>query len=603
MKRALWVCWIVLLTGLAVVVLRRETPSLDVAELTSARRVLPSQATVAIMLPAFEDAADSLTPQETRYRFDLPELLDHTQALGIYLPRFTANVAVYYRGRMLGTTRLRDNPAEAHLQEPFLVQLPSAESVAGDTFEVGLSSPHAIVRSMGTVFVGRMATLSAAYDRRLFMQRTGVYALTILFFAASAMAFLFWYADQSYRSPLWFGWFSLLLVPVAIIGLLTTIPPFEWPLYHNVASLSLALSAAALAQFVFEKTGARRPWTDQALATFAIVAVVLLPLLYESRLPSRYAKVVDFGCLVIGVIVVSLLVRAYLKHRDSLSFVLLTGCLLTLGLGVHSLLTAWHPDYFMDICTLAYAPLPLMFAMGWVIIRRYARIRLRTEAMNKQLARKIARREREVARAYQRLSELESDRAVRAERDRFMRDMHDGLGTQLITSMRMAENNQLTSGDMSAILQECIDELRLSIEAMKPTGDDLFATLANFRYRIEPRLEAARIALKWTVQPAKDLPPDSSQVLQVMRIASEAITNALKHSGTETIYVRGEQHERHYLLSIGDSGTGFSTKEVGRGDGLANMKHRAESIGAKLDISSGRKGTTVALRLLLLNQS
>ena len=75
---------------------------------------------------------------------------------------------------------------------------------------------------------------------------------------------------------------------------------------------------------------------------------------------------------------------------------------------------------------------------------------------------------------------------------------------------------------------------------MKPTGEDLFATLANFRYRIEPHLEAASFALKWKVGPMERLAPGSSRMPQIMRIANEAISNVLKHSESGLVRVSGQ---------------------------------------------------------------
>ena len=477
--------------------------------------------------------------------------------------------------------------------------LPDPLPADAKTFAVGISSPKGVVQTLGSAWIGPLDALSTAFDRRLFLQYTAVYALTGVFLLASAFAFLFWFADRAYRSPLWFGWFSLFIAPVAVIGILTTVPPVPWPLYHHFAILSLAFAIAALAQFVFEKTGMRQRWTDRSLLGFLVAAVVLFPVLYEDQLPFRYALVMDIGCLIMGVGVIALLIRACIRQQDQLSFVLLGGCLLTMALGFHSTLMGWHPDFYMDFYTAAYAPLPLMLAMGWVIIQRYARIRLRTEAMNRRLARKVQRREREIATAYRRLTDLERDRAVRAERDRFMRDMHDGLGTQLITSMRMAEQGSLSSREMGDILQECLDELRLSIESMKPTGKDLFATLANFRYRIEPRLEAAGVTLKWKVEPSGRLAPDPTQVLQVMRILNEAIGNVLKHSGSHIIEITGQEQGHHYLLSVADVGRGFDPAKAADGEGLSSMQSRAEAIGAELSLISGNAGTKITLSLML----
>ncbi len=98
----------------------------------------------------------------------------------------------------------------------------------------------------------------------------------------------------------------------------------------------------------------------------------------------------------------------------------------------------------------------------------------------------------------------------------------------------------LSSREMSYILLGCLDEICLSTESMKPTGGDLFATLANFRYRIEPHLEAASLALKWKVGPMERLAPGSSRMPQIMRIANEAISNVLKHSESGLVRVSGQ---------------------------------------------------------------
>jgi signal transduction histidine kinase len=582
--------------GLAATVLKREQLPPNAAELTRATP-LSSSNTQAVTLPYFNGTATENALSETRFQFEIPSTLARTHALAIYLPKFASNASVYFQGHLLATTRLKQHVAESHVQEPLLALFPHPLPEGADTFVVGISSPKGVLQVLGKVWVGPVAELSQAYDRRLFLQQSAVYGLVALYVFASAFAFLFWMADRAYRSPLWFAWFSLFLVPVIVIGILTVIPPVSWPLYHHFASLSIAFAATALAQFVLEKTGLRQRWSDRILLGFLAAALVFLPLLFEDKLPARYSLIIDIGCLVIGVGVVLLLIRACIVMRDQLSFVLLGGCLLTMALGFHSVLMGWHADYFMDTYSAGYAPLPLMLAMGWVIVRRYARIRLRTEAMNRRLARKVERREREITSAYQRLSELERDRAVRAERDRFMRDMHDGLGTHLITSKRMAERDALSSREMGDILQECLDELRLSIESMKPSGDNLFATLANFRYRIEPRLEAAGLALKWSIESTDRLQLDPTRILQIMRIINEALGNVLKHSGSDRVRVAGQLDGNRYVISVTDEGKGFGAVAVTQGEGLASMRARAESIGAEFSAESASHGTTVILRL------
>src|SRR5256885_14422427 len=47
------------------------------------------------------------------------------------------------------------------------------------------------------------------------------------------------------------------------------------------------------------------------------------------------------------------------------------------------------------------------------------------------------------------------------------------------------------------LLQECIDDLKLSIDSLEPLDCDLLALLAGLRYRLGPRLEGAGVRLHW----------------------------------------------------------------------------------------------------------
>jgi signal transduction histidine kinase len=84
----------------------------------------------------------------------------------------------------------------------------------------------------------------------------------------------------------------------------------------------------------------------------------------------------------------------------------------------------------------------------------------------------------------------------------------------------------------------------------------------------------------------------------VVRIASEAVANAARHSGSELLRVYLERVEAGMRLEVVDHGAGFDGDQQGRGFGLVTMKERAEALGAKLRIESRRgAGTKVELEL------
>jgi signal transduction histidine kinase len=83
----------------------------------------------------------------------------------------------------------------------------------------------------------------------------------------------------------------------------------------------------------------------------------------------------------------------------------------------------------------------------------------------------------------ERLHELEraasEKQATSQERARIMQDMHDGLGSQLISSLAMAQGGTLSADQTYELLRSCIDDLRLAIDTSNDTKDSLPLALAN----------------------------------------------------------------------------------------------------------------------------
>ena len=94
------------------------------------------------------------------------------------------------------------------------------------------------------------------------------------------------------------------------------------------------------------------------------------------------------------------------------------------------------------------------------------------------------------------------------------------------------------------------------------------------------------------------LPPEVEYNL--LRIASEAISNAVKHSGARTIDVTLEASPEGVHLGVSDDGAGFEPSEHGHlrpgHYGLIGMKERAAQIGAEFEFDSAPgRGTTVSV--------
>ena len=190
-------------------------------------------------------------------------------------------------------------------------------------------------------------------------------------------------------------------------------------------------------------------------------------------------------------------------------------------------------------------------------------------------------------------------------------DLHDGVGYHLTSIIASLEDGTPQQRATAASLQQCLLELKLLVDGAVTEGTVL-CHLANLRYRTQPLLDAAGIAMRWDMEETESLEHlKGDTAVQVLRVAQEALANVIRHSGARRVVVRSQvSRSRHeFVLEIQDNGQGFSTagsfrqRVVGsgmRGRGLRGMHARAQRLGGSLRVDSAPgRGARVQLRVPL----
>jgi signal transduction histidine kinase/streptogramin lyase len=198
---------------------------------------------------------------------------------------------------------------------------------------------------------------------------------------------------------------------------------------------------------------------------------------------------------------------------------------------------------------------------------------------------------------------------VLTERSRIARELHDTLiqGLSGITMEMQALAGRLRAPEERATLEDivrdagtCLRETRRSVAGLRSAqGPDsgLASAIAQAAKQIT---EAKPVKLKLKLEKSSnDMSPEVQYNL--LRIASEAVNNSVKHSGAKVIEVMLHCTPDALQLSVKDDGTGFSRENgnVRPGHyGLIGMKERAAQIGAEINLTSepGR-GTTISVLL------
>ncbi|MBX2808629.1 MAG: hypothetical protein KTR20_08355 [Cellvibrionaceae bacterium] len=239
-----------------------------------------------------------------------------------------------------------------------------------------------------------------------------------------------------------------------------------------------------------------------------------------------------------------------------------------------------------------------------------------TESLNKTIQ-ALNEKNIELDRTRKVAIDLERSQAILDERSRIMKDMHDGIGGQLVASLALIENEQDSAvrKNIHDILAACIDDLRLIINSLSASSSVLSALLADFKFRMNKRIETMGIRLDWRVDDHSDsIHLQPQQGLHILRILQEVFTNTLKHAQASTIHFRVSIDVHELVFCIEDDGVFLASgnAEESRlaqhafdhacehGHGIKNIKWRARQLGASISIApAASRGCRVVLQIPL----
>lgn len=208
------------------------------------------------------------------------------------------------------------------------------------------------------------------------------------------------------------------------------------------------------------------------------------------------------------------------------------------------------------------------------------------------------------------LLKIETQNKLQEQRLQISRDLHDNIGAQLTFIISSIDNLKFAYTKEQPVLEQKLNrisvftkdtiyELRDTIWAMNKeeiTVEDLKTRISNFIDNAQ--LSQNGIVFQFDVHDnlGNSIAFSSKVGMNIYRILQEGVNNAVKHAQATKIEVSITITQHYFSLHIKDNGSGFVQQET-TGNGMLNMKKRANEIAADFTIHSSESGLLLVLKV------
>ncbi len=602
----------------------RQARELRQAQLVEAGSARP------VRLPDAWEASAPNRAGAVRYRLALPDAALRSPQSALFVPRVGNLFRIELNGQALLSVGAPPPPGSGRAlpdfsQAPVLLPLPRALlGRSANSVEIEVIGEPRRDAGLSAVWVGPLDEIEPLHTELTNRQVRGTWVLSAAAAVMGSLALLLaWRVRRTGYA--YFGVASLLWA-WRLSGMQLSTGD-AWTPYGTVLfDASYAWFVALMALYALDAVGRDSDRARRWLAAWALLALLISIGGWVLNAPLL-RTLVQGGTLATAVWLTAVLLATAWRERTLSALLLSAVAAVSVVLGTRDFWVLRVLYDYGELTWARYIILLLLAVLAWLLVDEFERSGTALRGLNRELQDRVAQKERELQAAFQATREREREQAVLAERDRILREMHDGLGGRLVAALALTSQVSRQSAapqggaarqvdeplrDLKLTLEDCLVELRLALDSLEHDRRPLIEALAELRFRVEPSLRASGVRLVWQVADAAstvELP--AADTLHVLRIVREALTNVLKHAHASVVWLRLESRANGALsLAVVDNGVQqpdlespatlplFVPQSMLRGGrGLANMQRRAQALSAELTSGPQDEGWGITLLL------
>lgn len=531
------------------------------------------------------------------FRFTLEAPGDPQELYALYFWRYNMNITVYLNGALLGGDAFRPGLHTQAWNRAMLIPIQPGNWVQGTNVVHVRFSPSPFGGTFAPVRFGPLAELEPIH-RELHWWKVQVNEYLLVFgFLVTLCAAALWLSRRHDRIYLWFIGVSVSWC-VVLSHMVIYFNPIAYDTWLRFVHMAVDSWIFCLFGFGHRLLNLPAPKGEKVML-FLWCAAMASHLLTPNTVFWASAYVMHV-LLVLGLFLLFVrVIKRAVVARDQLAISVVVAVIGQVLFSAHDfwLFFSASEKSWETASHFGQFGVPLILSVLLVsLLRRFTQALDESENLNRELEDRAEATRRALQSSFDEKREDELAQAAVDERQKIYRDLHDDVGSKLLSIIHQEASDEASSGLASAALES----LRESIYRANYDDERLLDLLLLVREEAKLRMSRAGVAFEWFEDP--DLENellDAGQCYQLSRIFREVFSNALNHSGCRKVMVQVEADAEKpgwLRLEVIDDGNGALVPDAVGSSGLKNIQFRADALGAEASWqAAANEGTTFSL--------
>ncbi len=515
-------------------------------------------------------------------------------SLGIYLWRLNQTADIWVNGVAIGSGGRTDGPIARYWNTPLYFSVPS--SLLGENNEILIKhyAEHGW-GSMEPIVFGPDQLLRPVYERRQFIQHDLALGLFVFVLVTGSLSLMVWIYRRRETEYLWFAIASFGLSIYCLNQFIRYLPmnPEVWRWLLNTA---IDLWAVATFIFILRSLRIVQPTMERA-------ALIYLGLGIPLYCYASFGQVFDIniyyhlGSVVLGAIAIATCIIEYRRNHNLLPAFYCFTLILAVTAGIHDILMqaavniGWSNELlpgFENHFNFTHFGAPLIFLLiAANLMKRFVLTMNAADETNEQLELRVAEARAELDENYRAMEAVLKQQSAQEERERIYRDLHDDVGSKLLSLYY-----RLDRDTDSVLAKSALEDLRDIVSHKSLDGCTLADALLQWRAEAEERVADAGVQLTWSSDVNSQGETLSElQRTQLRRMLREVLSNAILHSKPLThIKIRVTINAGKLIFCVDNDGVRTPPADWRTGRGISNLRVRARDLAGSFELLDLEKG-------------